>query len=732
MAKRKTFYIIDGHSQIFRAYYAPAAFRNRGQGLGAAFIFARMLLKLIEKGKPDAIVCTLDTRGDTFRHRLYPEYKANRGPMPEDLAEQMPNIEKLVRAMNIPIVAVEGYEADDCIGTLARQGAEAGYEVRLVSRDKDLKQLLTEHVLFYDADDGSTFGPDELKIDIGLTPEQFVDYLTLVGDTSDNIPGASGIGPKKAQALLAEYGSLDNVLKHADQIKQPKMREALIEFRKQAPLSHKLVTIVTDVPMPLAAKDLAYTPFSREQFLPVLHDLGFRSIAKELGWEFADGGALKQAAAPATSTAAPIPKRGQRELFGGNDSTEAGEKRYTLVNTAKAFDALLKDLRKQKRISFDTETTSLDALKAELVGMSFSWKAGEASYIALKGPAGSKLCDVDNVVASLTPLLEDPAVEKVGQNLKYDILVLKKYGIDFRGTSFDTMIAAYLTDNTRQEIGLDQLAHELLGYDCIPITKLIGTDKKTQISMAEVPLQDICEYASEDADIALRLSQVLAPELEKLGLTSLSRDLEMPLVEVLAHMENVGIAIDTPYLEELSKDFEKRLTNIERECYVAAGHEFTINSPKQLGTVIFDELGLQPPGARKTKGGARSTAVDVLEELAPLHPLPRLVLDYRHLSKLKSTYIDALPTLADKEGRVHTSFRQAVSTGRLASNDPNVQNIPIRTEEGRKIRRAFIAPEGQRLIVADYSQIELRILASLCGDPMLKKAFSEGRDIHRA
>lgn len=759
MAKRKTLYLIDGHSQIFRAYFARASFRNRSQALGAVFIFTRMLLRLLQRGKPDAIVCALDSAGTGgVRAELFPEYKANRDPMPEDLAEQMPNFVRVVKAFGIPAIEGGEYEADDVIGTLARQGEAEGYQVRIISRDKDLKQLLSEHVFLYDVDDGSLYGPSELEMDTGLKPAQIVDMLALMGDKVDNIPGVYGVGPVKAQALLKEYGTLNDVIAHADDIKQPKLRDGIKGFVDQAPISLELAKIVCDMPLGVTLEDAHVKPLEKDQLEPLLRELGFQSIIKDLGWGDgeADDAEFTPTAAAAEASEKPATKKkvsrkkssadaGGPDLFSApgesassGSADAAGELRtdpnigsYRTVRTKAELDEVVKTLSQVDCVSIDTETTGIEELRDKLVGVCLAWKIGEGVYIPMRAPEGEKILDEATVLGALKPLLEDPSLGKVGQNIKFDMLFLRNAGIELRGVVFDTQVGAYLANNNRQQASLDQLAQELLEYRCVPIEALIGADKKKQITMDRVPLDRITTYAAEDADIALRLVEPLQQEIDASGIGELSRDLEMPLVEVLADMEFQGIAIDIPYLKELSKDFEARIKDLEQQCYDAAGREFTINSPAQLATVLFDELGLETKG--KTAKGARSTAVEVLEQLQSEHALPRLVLEYRHLSKLLSTYVVALPELADQNGRVHTSFRQAVATGRLASTNPNVQNIPVRTEEGRKIRRAFIAGgDDQRLVVADYSQIELRILAHLSGDPVLQRAFKEGRDIHRA
>ncbi len=748
MKKQKTFYIVDGFSQIFRAYYAPAAFRNRGAAQGATYIFTRMLLKLLQKGKPTALVCALDSSGQgSVRNDIYPDYKANRDPMPEELAEQLPSMRAIIEAMGIPIIEGGAYEADDVIGTLAQKAEAQGYQVRIVSRDKDLKQLLSENTYLYDVDDGSLYGPEELEIDLGLKPQQFIDFLALAGDKVDNIPGVPGVGPKRAQALLQEHGSLEEILKQAESIKQPKMRENLIAFREQAPVSRQLATIYTDIKLELELDDALQKELNRETLEPLFKRFSFRSLLQELGWtssEEPEQPSKTPSQKSARSASTPQKKQGA-DLFSNLDTPQSSsssqktiqrttQKRgtYTLIDDSKSFQTFLKELRKQKRFAFDTETTSLNPFQAELVGISISWQAGQGYYIALKGPEGEQTCDTKEVLGGLQPILEDPAIGKVGQNLKYDLLIMRTHKIRVQGVVFDTMIGAYLADNTRQEISLDQLAHEYLnGYECIPITQLIGEDKKNQKTLDQIPIKRVADYAGEDADISWQLFEQIEPELEERSLTQLSSDLEMPLVEVLAEMEYNGIRIDKDYLETLSKEFLKELEKAKKKCFEIAGREFTINSPKQLAEILFDELGLQPQS--KTAKGARSTSVSVLERLAHEHPLPEIILRFRHLSKLKATYVDSLPKLVDKENRVHTTFRQAVSTGRLASNDPNVQNIPIRTKEGQKIRKAFVAQDQNFcLVVADYSQIELRILAHLCEDKTLRQAFLDKRDIHKA
>ncbi|MCG3183388.1 MAG: DNA polymerase I [Planctomycetes bacterium] len=740
----ESLYIIDGHSQIFRAYYSPAARRRtvRGKAVGAIYIFTRMLQKLIKQHKPDYLICVLDPKGPTFRNEIYPEYKANRGEMPEDLRDQIPVIVQMVEAFEIPIVQVPGFEADDVIGTLAKQSAHHNVEVRLVTRDKDLKQLLEPHIRMLNADDDSEYGLDQLKEELGVTPAQFIDIQALAGDSVDNIPGAKGIGIKTAAELIQQYGSMDEVLKKAEEIKQPKRRENLIAFREDAALSRQLVTIKTDVPgVKLDKKAAKYHEPKKELLLPLLSELNFKSVATDFGWgdEMVPAGETseQEPGAPATgkrSETETAPKRtkgAQTSLFGDVPAQQAPEidktliaagADYTLVNDEKAFEAFRKATAKAKRLAIHCAAEEY----ANLAGIAVATQPGKAWYL----PLNSNSLDRGEVLKALGGVLADPKVGKIGHDLKHDLRLLLKEDCEIQGIESDTKLVAFLLDGSREDARLDSLCREYLGLDTVNLDKLFG-EKKARVSLHEAEPERVMQYAAQYADYALRVSDALTPQLKQLELEDLANNLEFPLIEVLGRMEHRGIRIDKPYLGKLAKEMEKDIERLEKECHKLAGHEFAIGSPKQLGEVLFDELKL-PVQGRTAKGTGRSTDQSTLEILAPMHELPAKVLEWRHLSKLKSTYVDALPGLADADDRVHTTYRQTVATGRLSSKDPNLQNIPVRTEDGKKIRRAFIAAEGCKLISADYSQIELRLLAHIADERHMIAAFKDGVDIHKA
>jgi DNA polymerase-1 len=740
----ESLYIIDGHSQIFRAYYSPAARRRtvRGKPVGAIYIFTRMLQKLIKQHKPDYLICVLDPKGPTFRNEIYPEYKANRGEMPEDLREQIPVIVQMVEAFEIPIVQVPGFEADDVIGTLAKQSAHHNVEVRLVTRDKDLKQLLEPHIKLLNAEDDSLYALAELKEELGVTPEQFVDIQALAGDSVDNIPGAKGIGIKTAAELIQQYGSMDEVLSKAEEIKQPKRRENLIAFREEAALSRQLVTIKTDVPgVKLDKKAAKYHEPKKERLLPLLSELNFKSVATDFGWgdemvaaESPDRevGAQHEPGADAASKPAKTRKPGaQTSLFGDVPAQQAPEidrslvaagSDYTLVNDAASLQAFRKTIAKAARLAIHCAAEDY----ANLAGIAVATQPGKAWYL----PLNSKTLDRAEVLKALGEKLADPKVGKLGHDLKHDLRLLLKEGCEIHGIESDTRLVAFLLDGSREDARLDSLCREYLGLDTVSWDKLFG-EKKARVSLHEAEPERVMQYAAQYADYALRVSDALTPQLKQLELEDLANNLEFPLIEVLGRMEHRGIRIDKPYLAKLAKEMEKDIERLEKECHKLAGHEFAIGSPKQLGEVLFDELKL-PVQGRTAKGTGRSTDQSTLEILAPMHELPAKVLEWRHLSKLKSTYVDALPELADADDRVHTTYRQTVATGRLSSKDPNLQNIPVRTEDGKKIRRAFIAADGCKLISADYSQIELRLLAHIADEKHMIAAFKDGVDIHKA
>ncbi len=686
-------FLIDGYSYIYQSFYAlPGLTSPDGSPTGAAFGVAR-LLEMIGRKKPDYAVFVLDTKAPTFRHKEFREYKATRKPMPPELAAQIPLIERIVETYGLKKVAVPGFEADDVIGTIAAMAASRGIETLIVSRDKDLKQLLGDLVRIYDFKSDTFYDAASLKAETGLDPGLFPDFIGLAGDSSDNIPGVKGVGEKTALKLLSDHGSLEEVLSNWEKIKG-KMGQKIRDGAESARLSRRLATIRTDVPLGMGLEDMAAPARPGPALGDLYRQAGFKSLV---------------AAVETGST------------------TEGAD--YGAVETAGAFKALISDLSAADAWAFDLETTSLDPISAEIAGISVCTRGGSARYVPLLAPERSRCLDRSLVMKGLAPLLADPRKRKVGQNLKFDVSVLKARGIEVSGLYFDTLVAAYLLNPGERDLNLDSLAQKHLGIRTVPISDLIGSGKE-QISFDLVPLDKAAPYSCEDADMAFRLRGLFEPALKEHGLWKLFSEVEMPLVEVLAGMETAGIALDASVLERLGGEVETEAAGLEERIYAAAGERFNINSPAQLRPILFEKLKL--PGLRKTKTGS-STAVDVLEELAHLHPLPALMLEYRQLAKLKSTYIDVLPQMKHPgTGRIHAKFNQAVTaTGRLSSSDPNLQNIPVRTETGRKIREAFVAGgPGMELLTADYSQVELRILAHMSGDPAMISAFEADADIH--
>ncbi len=724
-------YIIDGHSQIFRAYYSPAGRRSvRGKPVGAVYIFTRMLQKLLKQHKPEYLICALDPRGKTFRDDIYPQYKANRDEMPEDLREQMPLIENMIKAWGIPIAMLPGFEADDVIATLAKRGARKGLSVRMVSRDKDLKQLLENDLLLLNADDDSTYGLPQLKEEFDLTTDQYIDLQALAGDSVDNIPGAKGIGPKTAAELLQQYGTLDNILKHASEIKQPKRRENLLAFAPEAELSKKLVTIRTDVPFDFDIESARLKQPEKDKLLPLLVELNFKSVIKDLGWGEGDDQPAEAAnesgdppedtdtpaSSEATSTRAPAARRSgkQGSLFAPAVAPPPSD--YALVDSPALLKTWLARLKKAKSFAMHCAAEQ----PASLAGIAFALKPGEACYIPVSADA----------LSELKPILENPKIGKIGHDLKQDALALLAMDIQLHGIESDTKLDAFLLDGSREDAKLASLSREYLSRDTLNWDTLFG-DAKSRPALTKADPKAVCAYAAQYADFALQVSAAFAPQLKQLELDALARDLELPLIEVLARMEHRGIRVDRPYLKQLDTEFSKEIGSLEKQCHKLAGRDFNIGSPKQLGEILYDDLKL-PEQGKTAKGTGRSTDVDALEALAALHALPAKVLEWRQLSKLKSTYVDQLQALADDADRVHTSYRQTVATGRLSSKDPNLQNIPIRTENGRKLRKAFIAAKGMKLVSADYSQIELRVLAHIADEKHMIEAFKRGADIHAA
>jgi DNA polymerase I len=694
----KKIFLIDGNSQAYQAYYAIKSDFTAPDGLptNATYGFTLMLLKILREKKPDYILVAFDTAAPTFRHKAYVDYKAQRKGMPDDLVTQFEWIKKVLAAYRIKAVEMPGYEADDVLGTLARRAADDGLTAVIVTRDKDALQLLGDNVLIWDNRKDEFYSAADLQREMEIRPSQVVDMMAFSGDVSDNVPGIPGVGPKTALALIQQYGSFDEVYKHVDEIKGPKLRANLVQYKDDAVLSRELVTIDTNVPIDVKIEDFKAQPPDAERLAELFRRLDFRSLP-----------GAGTVAAPAAAVSAA---------------------EYILVDSDDKLAALVAALDGAEAFAFDTETTGLSPIDASLVGMSFAVRRGQAYYVPVLCPPLERCLAKEKVFPALKPFLEDPAKRKIGQNLKYDILAMKQAGVQVRGAHFDTMVAAYVVDPGRHRYNLGDLTADYLAYTMIPIEDLIGKGKK-QITMDMVSCARVAEYSGEDAEVSLRLARCLEPEIARLGEEKLFRDVEMPLVEVLARMEATGVRIDCDYLSAMSREFEKEISGLEARIYKEAGREFNIASPKQLADVLFEERKLSPGKRTKT---AFSTDVEVLERLAEKDELARLVLEYRSLTKLKGTYLDALPRMVSpKTGRVHCSFNQTgTATGRLSSSDPNLQNIPIRTELGKRIRRAFVTEPGCLLLAADYSQIELRITAHLSGDRTLIDAFKRGEDIH--
>lgn len=738
--------------------------RPDGTPVNAVYGFTRMIAKLVEDSDAEYVAVVFDKARKTFRNDIYPEYKANRDAPPDDLIPQFDLVHEAARAMNISEVGIVGYEADDLIATYTRLGREQGMNVIIVSSDKDLMQLVGDNVSMFDAMKNRTIGPKEVVDYFGVPPDKVVDVQSLAGDSSDNVPGIMGIGVKTAALLINEYGDLDAVLERAEEVKQPKRRQSLIEQADAARISRQLVTLKDDVPVEVDLKTFLKKDPDPNVLVPFLQEQGFKSIITAVESRFGPASEEAKAEAPAKSSAkeasASSASKPKSSKPSSKSSSKPNTKQPPAVPTGKDYTLVQKeaDLKKwidQARdkgvVAVDTETTSLDATQAQLVGVSLSVEPGQACYIPLahvtpqtqgaldlgdgsdggqkSGDKGPEQIPLKKAIALLKPLLEDPTVLKVGQNIKYDMEVLASHGIAITPID-DTMVLSYVLEGGLHSHGLDELASLHFGHQMIKFKDVAGTGKK-QITFDQVPLDQACEYAAEDADITGRLHQLLKPQLATERVTKVYETLDRPLIPVLTAMELEGIKVDAKLLKSLSADFEKRIASFGEEIHKLAGREFNIGSPKQLGEILFDDLGLE--GGKKGKTGAYGTGADVLEELVVQgHELPARVLDWRQLSKLKSTYTDSLiGQINPKTGRVHTSYSIAVaSTGRLSSNDPNLQNIPIRTEEGRKIRGAFIAEKGNVLLSADYSQIELRLLAHVADIDVLKQAFHDGLDIH--
>jgi DNA polymerase I len=721
--------LIDGSSYLYRAFHAlPPLSNARGEPTGALFGVVNMLRATL-KAKPDYLAFVGDAPGPTFRDTLYAQYKANRPPMPDDLRSQVEPMLAIVGALGFPILCVPGVEADDVIGTLAVQAQALGIDVLISTGDKDMAQLVSPHVTLVNTMSNTVMDSAGVLEKFGVRPDQIVDFLALTGDTVDNVPGVPKCGPKTAAKWLAEYATLDGVIANAGKV-GGKIGESLREALPRLPLSRELVTIKTDVPLEFGPTDLAQRVADTAQLRELYTRYEFKAALRDLDAAEPATGIVEQQPGE-TVPAEPAVLTGPVAVIDAALSA-AGE--YELVTTQAQLDAWLEKLRHAELIAFDTETTSIDAMRADIVGISFAVEAGKACYIPLGHdyPGAPKQLDRDAVLAALKPVFEDPSRPKLGQHAKYDINILSNYGIVVQGLKHDSMLESYVWNATATRHDMDSLAKKYLGYDTVKYEQVAGKGAR-QISFSQVDLDTACRYAAEDSDITLRLHLALWPKLESVpALRKVYEDIEIPLVPVLAAMEQRGVLIDGDELRRQSQQLGKRMLELQQQSYALAGREFNLDSPKQLQAVLFDELGLQ--AKLKTPTGQPSTNEEALEAIADTHELPRLILDYRGLAKLRSTYTDKLSGIVNpRTGRVHTSYHQgSVATGRISSSDPNLQNIPVRTEEGRRIRQAFIAPPGWQVMAADYSQIELRIMAHLSGDEGLLKAFHEGGDVHRA
>lgn len=728
----KKFYLLDAYALIYRAYYGlirSPRINSKGQNTSAIFGFLTTLNEVLQKEQPDLLAIGFDPAGHTFRHELFPEYKAQREATPEDIKKAVPIIKDLIKAYRIPILEVPGFEADDVIGTMAKAAVREGYEVRMITPDKDYAQLVEPNLLMQRPGHGNApweiLGPQEVCEKYGLqSPLQVIDYLALMGDAADNIPGCPGVGPKTATTLLQQFGSCEDIITHSSELKGA-VRKKIEEHVDEIKLSKVLTTIKTDVPLQYDFEQFKIEEPDKEALRQIFTELEFRSFLTKL-----DG-------PQKSSKSAPV----ELSLFGSESTEDKGDDserlfsrlenlsyEYKLIENETEAKELAGFLLTNEIFSLDTETTSIEALDAKLVGLSFSTEDFRAWYV----PVSRETEKAKKILEIFRPVYENPKILKVGQNLKYDLTVLANYGIHLSGPLFDTMLAHYLIQPELRH-NMDYLAEIYLNYKTIHIEELIGPKGRGQKNMGDLEPKDIYKYACEDADVTLRLMKPLAEELRKNSLEEVFQNIEMPLMPVLARMERNGVVLDTDTLKEVENDFTVRLQTLEKDIYELAGHEFTINSPRQVGEVLFGELKLSEK-VKKTKSGQYSTSEEVLRDLHSKHPIVQKILDYRGLKKLLSTYVEALPKLINPvTGHIHTSFNQAVTaTGRLSSSNPNLQNIPVRGEDGREIRKAFIPEEGEIFFSADYSQIELRIMAHLSGDEHMIEAFNAGHDVHAA
>ncbi len=731
-----TIYLLDGHALAYRAYFALTAGgtggarwrTSSGEPTAAVYGFTSILLRILEQERPDFLAVAFDT-GRTFRDEIYPEYKATRAKMPDDLVPQMERIRQIVDAFGFPRLEVEGYEADDVLGSAARRSAtEQGMGVKIITGDRDLLQLVDNRIIVSlpkrQLSESEDYTPEKVLAVFGVRPDQIVDFKALVGDKSDNIPGVRGIGEKTAVKLLQKYGDLDNIYAHLDEL-SPGLRKKLEEGRESAYLSRRLAKIKTDLPVSVDLEAARPNPENTEKVEELFRVLEFRSLLRRLRqWQSALSGEEEPA---------------QLSLFGDAlaQSAKAAHTpdlgfRTVVVDTPAALDELLKRVQNSKTLAVDTETTNTDKMRARLVGISLAVDEETGYYIPIAHRQAERQLPWEQVRAALAKPMADPKIAKIGHNIKYDLVVLARHGLPMSQPAFDTMIAEWLRDPASHNLGLKNLVWVRLGLEMTDITDLIGRGKK-QIGMDEVPVEQVAPYAAADAVMVLRLRPLLEADLRERNAWRLFQEVEMPLVPVLARMEMNGIAVDVAFLHRMSAELAEQLHALEEQIFALAGRKFNLNSTAQLSKVLFETLGLKPPeGTRRTKSGHYSTSASVLEAMRGQHPVVDLVLEHRELSKIKSTYVDALPQQVNPEtGRVHTSFNQTGTvTGRLASSDPNLQNIPVRSEVGKKVRRAFIAPKGKLLLSVDYSQVELRIVAHMARDKAMIEAFKEGQDIH--
>ena len=728
MSKEKTLYLLDAYALIYRAYYAfirNPRVNSRGMNTSAIFGFTNALYDVLQREDADHVAVAFDPSGETFRNEDYSEYKANREEMPDDIRLSVPYIRQIIEAFNVPILEMEGYEADDVIGTIAKQAGESNYTVYMVTPDKDYGQLVTDKVKMLkpsrQGNGAEIWGIEEIckKFEVEK-PMQVIDILGLMGDSVDNIPGIPGVGEKTAKKLIKQFGSIEKLVESTEELKG-KLKERVEEHKEQALLSKKLATIITDVPVEFDEKSLRKEDPDSDKLREIFSLLEFRTMAQRILGEKVQ----------ATQSS-------QMDMFESGDSPEPvsdmgnlgnTKKEYKLIDTKDKRARLVSDLKKQKEFCFDTETSSLNPHETELVGIAFSWKKDTGYYIPL--PENKKATEF--ILKELEPVFSDKSTLKIGQNLKFDMNVLKWYGMDVAPPHFDTLLAHYLLQPDLKH-SMDYLSETYLNYRPVSIETLIGKKGKNQKSMRDLEPSEISDYAAEDADVTYQLKKLFAPEIKKQGLTNLFEKIEMPLMPVLADMESAGVAVDRKVLEDISKKLEEDIQRLEKEIHELAGMEFNVASPKQLGEVLFEHLQIvEKP--KKTKSGQYATNEETLQKLADKHPIIDKLFEFREYKKLKNTYVDALPELiSERDGRIHTTFQQAVAaTGRLSSQNPNLQNIPIRTERGREIRKAFVASDDNHTILAaDYSQIELRIIAELSEDKGMMDAFINGHDIHAA